>query len=113
MHMPPHLSGHIKRAAGFVSWLASFFIVAEVQSICRDNSQRSLKPIGYRDRLCLQKWITISSKRWLRQFPFSLVLNHHYQLLSLAILSATDTIETVEHNNIAQSICPISNLFLS
>ena len=29
--------------------------------------------IGYRDRLCWPKWITISGKPWLRQFPFTLV----------------------------------------
>ena len=37
--------------------------------------QQSLKPIGYRDRLCaFQKQITISSKCLLRQIPFSFVL---------------------------------------
>ena len=34
---------------------------------------RSLKPIGYRDQLCCPKWINISGKCWLRQFPFPLV----------------------------------------
>ena len=34
---------------------------------------RSLKPMGYRDRLCCPKWITICGKCWLRQFPFTLV----------------------------------------
>jgi hypothetical protein len=52
----------------------------------RKRFWRSLKPFGYRDRLCCPKWITISGKRWLRQFPFTLVLLPPPSNTSLATL---------------------------
>ena len=49
---------------------------------------RSLKPIGYRDRLCCPKWITISGTCWFRQFPFSLSCYHHHLIEILPVFKA-------------------------
>ena len=79
----PDTGGHIWRAARFVS---SFFFVTEVQLgrmvvVLRQVERILVEFENYRIlwlALSGQKWITISGRRQLPQFPFPLVLNHHH-----------------------------------